>query len=92
MTTRPSWVFNAKQRRPYFASFGNGLPGLNGKGILKKLFIGQRGTMEGFTLVLLISWLILVGCFGTMYFMDAATKKAAEQRLRSAAPEAARRR
>ena len=36
--------------------------------------------MEGFTVVLLISWLILVGCFAAMYFMDKATKEAAQRR------------
>lgn len=36
--------------------------------------------MEGFTIVLMISWLILVGCFVAMYFMDEATKKAAARR------------
>jgi hypothetical protein len=40
--------------------------------------------MEGFTLVLLISWLILVGCFVAMYFMDQATKKAVERRSKAA--------
>ena len=49
--------------------------------------------MEGFTLVLLISWLILIGCFVAMYFMDQATKKAVELRSKAAAQqEAARRR
>ena len=32
--------------------------------------------MEGFTIVLMISWLILVGCFVAMYFMDKATAEA----------------
>jgi hypothetical protein len=36
--------------------------------------------MEGFTLVLLIGWLLLVATFVAMYFMDQATKKAAESR------------
>ena len=31
--------------------------------------------MEGFTLVLMIAWLILLGTFGAMYYMDQATKK-----------------
>ena len=35
--------------------------------------------MEGFTLVLLMGWLILVGTFGAMYWMDQVTKKAAEK-------------
>ena len=34
--------------------------------------------MEGFTIVLTICWLILVGCFAGMYFMDKATKEAKE--------------
>jgi hypothetical protein len=45
--------------------------------------------MEGFTIVLLISWLILIGCFVAMYFMDKATKEAAERRPGSTGPEAA---
>jgi hypothetical protein len=49
--------------------------------------------MEGFTLVLLMSWLVLIGCFVAMYFMDQATKKAAERRGKVAEQqEAARRR
>ena len=48
--------------------------------------------MEGFTIVLLISWLILVGCFAGMYFMDKATKEAAERRAQSQGPEPAPRR
>jgi hypothetical protein len=36
--------------------------------------------MEGFTLVLLIGWLFLLGTFVGMYFLDQATKKAAERR------------
>jgi len=47
--------------------------------------------MEGFTLVLLISWFILIGCFVAMYFMDQATKKAAEQRAKAAAQQEAAR-
>lgn len=43
--------------------------------------------MEGFTVVLLISWLILIGCFVAMYFMDQATKKAAERRSSSSGQE-----
>ena len=39
--------------------------------------------MEGFTLVLFISWLILIGCFVAMYFMDKATKEAAEKRAKT---------
>ena len=35
--------------------------------------------MEGFTVVLIIAWLVLLATFGGMYFMDQATKKAAEK-------------
>ena len=35
--------------------------------------------MEGFTIVLLMGWLILVGTFGGMYYLDQATKKATEK-------------
>ncbi len=35
--------------------------------------------MEGFTLVLIIAWLILLATFAGMYYMDQATKKAAEK-------------
>ena len=48
--------------------------------------------MEGFTLVLLISWLILLGCFVGMYFMDRATQQAAEKRAKVAEEGPARRR
>ena len=34
-----------------------------------------RGNVEGFTLVLMIAWLILLGTFGAMYYMDQVTKK-----------------
>ncbi|MBI3895725.1 MAG: hypothetical protein HY313_07310 [Acidobacteria bacterium] len=40
--------------------------------------------MDGFTLVLLAAWLILLGTFGTMYAMDRATQKAARKRARVA--------
>ncbi|HWP83717.1 MAG TPA: hypothetical protein VNN17_00875 [Terriglobia bacterium] len=36
--------------------------------------------MEGFTVVLLLGWLILVGSFVSMYFLDQATKQAAARR------------
>ena len=39
----------------------------------------QRGTVEGFTLVLMIAWLILLATFAGMYYMDQTTKKAAEK-------------
>ena len=32
--------------------------------------------MEGFTVVLMIAWLILMAVFGGMYYMDQAAKKA----------------
>jgi len=47
--------------------------------------------MEGFTIVLLISWLILIGCFVAMYFMDKATKEAAERRAKTEQPTPQRR-
>ena len=43
--------------------------------------------MEGFTLVLVTGWLILVGTFVAMYFMDQATKKVAESRAASLAKD-----
>jgi hypothetical protein len=36
--------------------------------------------MEGFTLVLFIGWLLLVGVFAAMYYLDQATKNAMERR------------
>ena len=48
--------------------------------------------MEGFTLVLLISWLILLGCFVGMYFMDRTTKQVAEKRAKVTEEGPARRR
>lgn len=38
-----------------------------------------RGFVEGFTIVLLMGWLILVASFAAMYYMDEATKKAAQK-------------
>ncbi len=35
--------------------------------------------MEGFTLVLLFAWLLLVATYVGMYFMDQATKAAGEK-------------
>jgi len=35
--------------------------------------------VEGFTLVLMIAWLILLGTFAGMYYMDQATKKRPER-------------
>ena len=48
--------------------------------------------MEGFTVVLLISWLILVGCFVGMYFLDRATRQASRQRAKAAEQGTAQRR
>jgi len=48
--------------------------------------------MEGFTVVLLIAWLLLMGCFGAMYFGDQATKQATEKRAQAAEPTPSRRR
>ena len=48
--------------------------------------------MEGFTVVLLIAWLVLIGCFGGMYYMDQATKKAVARRAKAAGQAASRRR
>ena len=45
--------------------------------------------IEGFTLVLLISWIILISCFAGMYFLDKKTKEAAEKRAQSSGPETA---
>ena len=36
--------------------------------------------MEGFTLVLFMGWILLMGCFAAMYFMDQAVKKADTER------------
>ena len=36
--------------------------------------------MEGFTIVLLIGWLLLLGSFVAMYFMDQAVKQTAQRR------------
>jgi hypothetical protein len=41
--------------------------------------------MEGFTLVLLTGWLMLLGTFVGMYFIDQATKQAAERRAAQSA-------
>ena len=43
--------------------------------------------MEGFTLVLMISWLILISCFAGMYFLDKKTKEAADKRAQSQGTE-----
>ena len=36
--------------------------------------------MESFTIVLLIGWLLLLGSFVGMYFLDKATKQVADRR------------
>jgi len=36
--------------------------------------------MEGFTIVLLIGWLLLVASFITMYFLDQSVKKSDSRR------------
>jgi len=36
--------------------------------------------MEGFTIVLVVGWLLLLGSFVGMYFLDQATKQAADRR------------
>ena len=41
--------------------------------------------IEGFTLVLMISWIILISCFAGMYFLDKKTKEAAAKRAQSQA-------
>jgi hypothetical protein len=46
--------------------------------------------VEGFTLVLLIAWLVLLGTFGGMYYMDQATKKTAEKQSGESPQRAAR--
>lgn len=46
--------------------------------------------MEGFTLVLMIAWLVLLATFGAMYFMDQATKKRAEKQTGEAPPRGGR--
>jgi hypothetical protein len=45
--------------------------------------------MEGFTLVLLIGWLFLLGCTIAMYYMDKATKAAEAKRAQAAERDAA---
>jgi hypothetical protein len=49
-----------------------------------------RGNVEGFTLVLMIAWLVLLATFGAMYFMDQATKKRAEKQTGEAPPRGGR--
>jgi len=48
--------------------------------------------MDGFTLVLLAAWLVLVGTFAGMYCLDQSTQKAAEKRLKALEQASARRR
>jgi hypothetical protein len=40
--------------------------------------------MEGFTIVLVSSWLLLVAAFGAMYRLDQITRRAAERRAAQA--------
>jgi hypothetical protein len=46
--------------------------------------------VEGFTLVLIIAWLILLATFGGMYYMDQATQKAAGKQSGETPQRAAR--
>ena len=46
--------------------------------------------MEGFTLVLIIAWVMLLATFAGMYFMDQATKKRAEKQAGEAPPRGTR--
>jgi hypothetical protein len=42
--------------------------------------------IEGFTLVLMLSWIILISCFAGMYFLDKKTKEAAAKRAQGQGP------
>lgn len=46
--------------------------------------------MEGFTVVLIIAWLLLLAVFGGMYYMDQTTKQAAEKQSGEAPQRTAR--
>ena len=48
--------------------------------------------MDGFTLVLLAAWLVLVGTFAGMYYLDQATQKAVAKRSKAVEQTPARRR
>ncbi|MBI4458885.1 MAG: hypothetical protein HY648_02355 [Acidobacteria bacterium] len=48
--------------------------------------------MDGFTLVLLAAWAILLATYGGMFYLDQATKKAREKRAQALEQAAARRR
>ncbi|MCZ6491135.1 MAG: hypothetical protein O7A06_11475 [Acidobacteria bacterium] len=48
--------------------------------------------MEGFTLVLFAGWILLMGCFAAMYFMDQAVKQADAERASAPEQSAPRRR
>jgi len=50
----------------------------------------RRGNVEGFTLVLMIGWLILLATFGAMYYMDQVTQKKTEKQPEEAPPRSAR--
>jgi len=49
-----------------------------------------EGTVEGFTLVLMISWLILLATFGGMYYMDQTTKARSEKQSGDGPPSGPR--
>jgi hypothetical protein len=46
--------------------------------------------VEGFTVVLMIAWLVLMAAFGGMYVMDQTTKKAAAKHFGEAPQRAGR--
>jgi len=46
--------------------------------------------VEGFTVVLIIAWLLLLAVFGGMYYMDQTTKKASEKQSGEAPQRTAR--
>jgi len=46
--------------------------------------------VEGFTLVLMISWLILLATFGGMYYMDQTTKARSEKQSGDGPPSGPR--
>ncbi len=48
--------------------------------------------MENFTLVLFAGWILLMGCFAAMYFMDNAVKKVDAERASAPEQNAPRRR
>ncbi len=48
--------------------------------------------MEGFTVVLFAGWILLMGCFAAMYYMDNAVKQADAERASAPEQSAPRRR